>query len=82
MKPSMKAKQLPVSYTPTGERQSWRFWREPRVYNTETRAGAPCWCWEDNEGYVRCGPETWAEFVPYLRQYFASYSVSPLVDFS
>lgn len=82
MKPSGKASHLPVEYLPTGQRQIWRIWREQRMYNTTTKTSAPSWCWEDSEGYVRCGPETWAEFVPYLRSYFESYAVKPLVDFS
>lgn len=82
MRPSTKAVRLPVEYLPTGQRQIWRVWREPRMHNTTTKTSAPSWCWEDNEGYVRCGPETWAEFVVYLRPYFDSYAVRPLVDFS
>ena len=82
MTPSVKAKSFFVRYNVTGERQRWRFWREPRMYNTVTRGSAPSWCWEDHEGYVRCGPETWAEFVTYLRNYFSSYDVTPLQELS
>lgn len=82
MKPSVKATSLFVTYSPTGERMRWRFWREPRLYSTETKGHAPAWCWEDETGYVRVGPATWAEFVPYLRQYFHSYNCTPLQDFN
>ena len=82
MKPSVKATRIPLRYNPTGERLVWRVWREPRMYNVTARTAAPSWCWEDNDGYVRCGPATWTEFVPYLRQYFQSYDCTPLVDFS
>jgi hypothetical protein len=80
MKPSVKATRLPLTYKPTGERIAWRFWREPRIYGQGKHF--PAWCWEDAEGYVRIGPETWAEFVPYLRGYFESHNSTPLVDFS
>jgi hypothetical protein len=80
MKPSVKATRLPLTYNPTGERLVWRFWREARVYGQCSHS--PAWCWEDADGYVRIGPATWAEFVPYLRQYFQSYNTTPLVDFA
>ena len=80
MKPSVKATRILLRYNPTGERLVWRVWREACIYGQGKNF--PAWCWEDAEGYVRIGPETWAEFVPYLRQYFASYNCTPLVDFS
>lgn len=73
---------LRVRYNPTGETLVWRFWREPRMYSTVHKGAQPSWCWIDSDGYQRCGPETWAMFVPYLRSYFESYNVTPLQDFS
>jgi len=77
---TIRAKTLALNYNPTGERMVWRFWREPSVYGNGKRS--PYWAWEDETGYKRYGPSTWAEFVPYLRGYFQSYNCTPLHDFN
>ena len=74
-----KAIRLPLLYN-DGERITWRIWREPRVSGSHYTG--PAWAWTDETGYLRYGPATWAEFVPYLRVYFENYNVRPLVDFS
>ncbi len=73
---------LRLRYNPTGETLRWSIWREPAMYSTETKSRAPSWCWTDSDGYTRCGPETWAMFVVYLRNYFESYNATPLQDLS
>ncbi len=82
MKTDIKRTGLRVRYNPTGETFVWYFWREPKMFSTETKGHAPSWCWTDNDGYTRCGPETWAMFTHYLRGYFDSYNVTPIQDFS
>ena len=71
---------LPLIYADGTERIKWRIWREPKV--SGSHYNGPAWAWEDETGYLRYGPATWAEFVPYLRVYFENYAVRPLVDFS
>jgi hypothetical protein len=81
----MKKTVITLKYTPTGEAVKWRLWREPSMiwYRTGHKPKRiASWCWEDETGYIRCGPETWKEFVPYLRQYFDSYAMKPTCDFS
>ena len=77
----MKKINLRVRYNPTGQTLVWRIWREPVTHSREY-GNKPSWYWTDSDNYTRCGPETWAMFVPYLRGYFKSYDVTPLQDFS
>jgi len=74
----MKTKIIPIRYNPNGERLTWRVWREPRICGSHYTG--PAWAWQDEDGLTRYGPPTWREFVPYIRDYFASHNVSPLVD--
>lgn len=64
----------------TGKTLRWSIWREPAMYFAHTKSTGPAWFWKEEDGYMRCGPETWALFVPYLRNYFQSYNVTPLQD--
>jgi hypothetical protein len=77
-----RAMQIRLRYNPTGETIVWRVWREPAMFSTVTKSKAPAWCWTDNEGYTRCGPETWAMFCDYIKTYFESYDSTPLQDVS
>jgi hypothetical protein len=74
----MKKHTLPVNYIPTDTVLNWSYWREPSVYGNGSRSA--CWAWQDDEGYVRLGPPTLDQFRVYIRGYFESYAVKPLVD--
>jgi hypothetical protein len=75
--PAKRRTALALKYNPDGTRIKWHYWRE-----AAQRGVKAAWMWADETGYVRTGPETWAEFVPYLRNYFESYNSTPLQDFS